>query len=96
MRATWSARFRTSRVAAAMAEGLAHYPGEYAPSRRGERRLPEAVMDDSIVLAHSLIPDAMKHVFAAYGALLDPALPLSRRQNEMIAAAVSSLNQCVY
>jgi hypothetical protein len=83
-------------VQEAMREGLANYPGEYAPARRGERQLPALVLDDSIILAHSLIPAAMKHIFAAYGALLDPALPLTRRQHEMIAATVSSLNQCFY
>jgi hypothetical protein len=53
-------------------------------------------MNDSIVLSHSLIPNAMKHFFAGFGALLDPALPLSRRQHEMIATTVSALNQCFY
>ena len=46
--------------------------------------------------AHSLIPRALEHFFAAYGSLLDPALPLTRREHEMIAATVSSLNRCFY
>ena len=56
----------------------------------------QAVRRDSIVLSHSLIPGAMKHAFATYGALLDPKLPLTRRQHEMIAATVSAVNRCFY
>jgi hypothetical protein len=83
-------------VAAAMSETMAGYPTEYAPSRRGERRVPEPVMNDSIVLSHSLIPDALRHAFGAHKAIMDPAMPLSRAQHEMIAATVSSLNRCFY
>ena len=72
------------------------YPKEYRPDNRGERRLPEIVANDSIVLSHSLIPDALRHSFAAFGALMSPDLPLSRRDHEMIAATVSSLNRCFY
>lgn len=59
-------------------------------------RVPPLVMRDSIVLSHSLIPDAMRHVFQGYGAMLDPALPLSRRQHELIALAVSVINGCCF
>jgi hypothetical protein len=38
----------------------------------------------------------MLHAMSTFGALLDPALPLSRRQHEMIAAVVSAQNQCFY
>src|SRR5687767_9182730 len=72
------------------------YPGEYHPSRRHERRMPELVANDSIVLSHSLIPEALRHAFATFGALMAPELPLSRRQHEMIAATVSALNRCYY
>jgi hypothetical protein len=72
------------------------YPAEYSPARRAERRVPDIVKNDNIMLAHSLIPEAMKHFFAAYGALLDPKLPLGRRQHELIAAVVSATNQCFY
>lgn len=51
---------------------------------------------DSVVAAHSLIPVAMLHAMSTFGALLDPELPLSRRQHEMIAAVVSAQNQCFY
>jgi hypothetical protein len=82
-------------VAQALKEGMAGYPPEYQ-RQQTHGRLPAAVARDNVVLAHSLIPQAMKHVSAAYGAMLDPALPLSRRQHEMIAATVSALNQCFY
>jgi hypothetical protein len=72
------------------------YPKEYDPAHRHERRLPEIVKNDSIMLSHSLIPQAMYHAFAAYGSAMDPSLPLSRRQHEMIATVVSTLNRCFY
>ena len=72
------------------------YPDEYRPDRRTERQLPEAVMNDSIVLSHSLIPAAMRHAFSTLGSLMDPSLPLTRRQHEMIALTVSALNRCYY
>lgn len=75
---------------------VALYPKEYDPARRHERILPEAVKNDSIMLSHSLIPQAMFHAFATFGSLMDPALPLSRRQHEMIATTVSTLNRCFY
>jgi hypothetical protein len=51
---------------------------------------------DSIVAAQSLIPEAMRHAMSAFGVLLDPRLPLSRRQHEMIASVVSVQNRCFY
>ena len=75
---------------------MAGYPPEYAPAHRHERKLPPVVMKDSIVLAHSLMPQALRHVFGGYGAMLDGALPLTRRQQEMIAVTVSALNDCYY
>jgi hypothetical protein len=51
---------------------------------------------DSIIAAHSLLPDVMDHIFSAFGCLLSPELPLSRRQHEMITTLVSSLNRCFY
>jgi uncharacterized peroxidase-related enzyme len=72
------------------------YPKEYGPGERGESRVHPLVANDSIVLSHSLLPDVMKHAFSTFGALMDPNLPLSRRQHEMIAATVSSVNRCFY
>jgi hypothetical protein len=83
-------------LAEALQFGMAGYPKEYAPEIVAGCRLPEPVKNDSIVLAHSLIPEALKHVFAAYRSLLDPALPLKRRQHELIAATVSAVNRCFY
>lgn len=72
------------------------YPEEYNPKHRHERLLPDAVKNDSIMLSHSLIPQAMFHAFATFGSLMDPSLPLTRRQHEMIATTVSTLNRCFY
>ncbi len=65
------------------------YPKEYArdPADDGSR---------SIVATHTLIPDALYHAFATFGALLSPELPLSRRQHEMITTRVSAVNRCHY
>jgi hypothetical protein len=49
-----------------------------------------------IVLAHSLTPKVLHHSFAAFAEMMSPELPLSRRDHEMIAATVSSLNDCFY
>ncbi len=70
------------------------YPPEYKQS------IPALVKsdgtEDSIVAAHSLIPRAMEHMMSAHGVLIQPELPLSRRQHEMIATIVSAQNHCVY
>jgi alkylhydroperoxidase family enzyme len=50
----------------------------------------------SIVASHTLIPDALYHAFATFGALMSPDLPLERRHHEMIATVVSADNRCVY
>lgn len=49
-----------------------------------------------IVASHTLIPDALYHAFATFGALMSPDLPLSRRQHEMITTVVSVINRCHY
>jgi hypothetical protein len=68
------------------------YPIEYAepvhPTPDGE--------SSGIVASHSLIPDALYHAFATFGALMSPELPLSRRQHEMITTLVSVNNRCHY
>jgi len=68
------------------------YPAEYAqpvhPVGEGET--------SGIVISHSLIPKALHHAFATFGALLSPDLPLSRRQHEMITTVVSTTNRCHY
>jgi len=67
------------------------YPTEYA-----EPVHPDASGASSIVGSHTLIPEALYHAFATFGALMSPDLPLSRRQHEMIATMVSVTNRCVY
>jgi hypothetical protein len=68
------------------------YPKEYAepihPTPDGQT--------SGIVASHSLIPDALYHAFATFGALMSPELPLSRRQHEMITTVVSVANRCHY
>jgi hypothetical protein len=68
------------------------YPKEYAvpihPVPGGEA--------SRIVASHSLIPEALYHAFSTFGVLMSPALPLERRQHEMIATMVSVTNRCVY
>jgi hypothetical protein len=67
------------------------YPIEYA-----EPTHPQHAATDGIVASHSLIPDALHHAFAAFGALMSPELPLTRRQHEMITTVVSAANPCQY
>lgn len=67
------------------------YPKEYA-----EPVHPDASGASSIVGSHTLIPDALYHSFATFGALMSPDLSLSRRQHEMIATMVSVTNRCQY
>jgi alkylhydroperoxidase family enzyme len=65
------------------------YPKEYA-------RTPGDDGSSSIVSTHTLIPDALYHAFATFGALLSSDLPLTRAQHEMITTRVSALNRCHY
>lgn len=66
------------------------YPAEYAQ--------PVHPTDGAsqIVASHSLIPTALYHAFASFGAMMAPDLPLSRRQQEMITTVVSVTNRCHY
>lgn len=64
------------------------YPPEYAAPVEGH---PE-----SIIESHTLIPEAMCHIFSAFGALMSPDLPLERKHHEMIATVVSVANDCHY
>ena len=75
----------------AMEGQKALYPAEYATPG-----FPGVAPGGSLVEAHSLIPQALFHAFATFGALMAPELPLSREQHEMIATAVSSVNRCHY
>jgi len=66
------------------------YPAEYATPAFSSGP------GGGIVESHSLIPSALFHAFATFGALMEPSLPLSRQQHEMIATTVSSINRCHY
>ncbi len=75
----------------AMEGQRALYPIEYATPVH-----PTEGSGAQIVESHSLIPDALYHAFATFGALMSTDLPLSRRQHEMITTVVSVTNRCVY
>ncbi len=80
-----------AKVLEAMAKQRALYPQEYAqPVQELDQGLP------GIVASHTLIPEALYHAFATFGALMSPELPLQRRQHEMIATMVSLTNKCHY
>jgi hypothetical protein len=66
----------------------AMYPKEYAT--------PSSPGGDSIVASHTLMPEALYHIFGAFGAMMSPELPLVRAQHEMIATMVSVVNRCFY
>jgi alkylhydroperoxidase family enzyme len=68
------------------------YPAEYAMPTESE----DPLLAESIVSTHTLIPEALYHAFATFGALMSPDLPLERRQHEMIATMVSVTNRCYY
>ena len=78
------------RLREALEKQRALYPPEY--------EVPTGVTDEagSIVASHSLIPEALHHAFATFGALMSPELPLTRRQHEMITTLVSVTNRCHY
>jgi len=67
------------------------YPPEYATPAPGA-----SPTDESIIMSHTLIPEALRHAFLTFSALMSPELPLARRQHEMIATVVSATNRCRY
>jgi hypothetical protein len=71
------------------------YPPEYGTAPPPSLARPDGTAD-SIVAAHSLIPEAMRHMMSGLAVLLRPDLPLMRRQQEMIATVVSVHNRCFY
>jgi uncharacterized peroxidase-related enzyme len=89
---TWIRTIPKSQADAAYRAALeaqhALYPSEYNEEVPGT---PSSDAD-GIVAALSLIPQALQHHFATLGVLLDPALPLNRRQHELIATVVSQTN----
>ncbi len=75
----------------AVEDQRALYPKEYATPVH-----PTPDGTSGIVASHSLIPDALRHAFSTFGALMSPELPLTRRQHEMITTLVSITNRCRY
>lgn len=72
------------------------YPVEYATPVESLAHAEATGDGPGIVMAHSLLPETLRHTFSTLGTLLSPELPLSRREHEMIAATVSSINSCFY
>jgi len=68
----------------------AMYPPEY------EVPVTSIAAGESVVLSHTLIPQAMHHAFALLAVLMRPELPLERKHHEMIATVVSAANRCFY
>lgn len=51
---------------------------------------------DNILRVHSLNPPSMEHHYDLYRHLMTGPSPLSRLEREMIAVAVSVVNDCFY
>lgn len=92
---TWIRTVPMSEASEALRQAVesqrAVYPIEYAQPVH-----PTGDGTSEIVASHSLIPDALYHAFATFGALMAPDLPLTRRQHEMITTVVSVTNRCGY
>lgn len=80
----------------AMEGQKALYPQEYAVPIHPAAGGGSQGVTSQIVASHSLIPQALKHAFSTFGALMSPDLPLERRHHEMIATVVSVTNRCAY
>ena len=70
------------------------YPADYAVPVASLVR-PDGG-SDSVTAAHSLVPEAMRHMMSGLAVMMQPHLPLTRAQHEMIAAVVSAQNACFY
>lgn len=88
---TFSPATADDKTRAAFESVRAEYPPEY-----GVPAMPHLAPEGNIMASHSLIPEAMRHSFAAFAAMMAPDLPLERRQHEMIATMVSITNRCFY
>jgi hypothetical protein len=71
------------------------YPREYGGEPVPSLVRPDGT-SDSITAAHSLIPEAMRHMLCGFAALLRPDLPLTRRQQETLTSVVSVRNSCFH
>ncbi len=70
------------------------YPAEYGPPVPAVARADGTT--EGVTQAHSLVPEAMRHMMAGLAVMMAPHLPLTRRQHEMIASVVSAQNACFY
>lgn len=70
------------------------YPADYAIPVPAVTR-PDGT-SDSVTAAHSLVPEAMRHMMSGLAVMMQPHLPLTRSQHEMIATVVSAQNACFY
>jgi hypothetical protein len=59
-------------------------------------RVPEAVRKESIVFAHARMPGLLAGFFSGYNSVFREGLPLSRREQELVASVVSKANDCFY
>ncbi len=57
---------------------------------------PESGTVDNILQLHSLHPEGLAAHWALYRAVMTPTATVSRRDREMIAVAVSAINDCHY
>lgn len=93
---TGSLKTNDSKLNKAVDATLKLYPEEYAvPMELFKSYEPEGE-SAAIVMAHSLFPEVLEHSFSTFGLLMSPDLPLTRRDHELIAATVSSLNRTHY
>jgi uncharacterized peroxidase-related enzyme len=83
-------------VASAMQDQQRLYPFDYTREGQAQMRVPEIVAKDSIVRSHTLLPEVLRHAFSTFGALMNPDLPLTRRDHELIATVVSASNRCYF
>jgi len=93
---TWIRTIPFSEADATLREAREREHALYPPEYDEPVRLVDDEEVAGIVASHSLIPEALHHAFATFGALMSPELPLTRRQHEMIATVVSVTNRCSY
>lgn len=77
----------------ALSVARAGMPPEYGTS---SDRVPEAVRQDSIVFAHARMPGLLAGFFSGYNDVFREGLPLTRREQELVACVVSRANDCFY
>jgi alkylhydroperoxidase family enzyme len=61
-----------------------------------EKLAPGEEIVDHILAVHSLNPESLRAHFELYRTLLYGPSPLSRRERELVAVAVSAANRCSY